>query len=333
MDAPLVVTLPGDAPARLDKALARALPASAALSRSRLQALIAAGAVRRAGHPVLDPGARVAPGEVLTLEVPDPVALDVAPEAIPLDVVFEDEALIVVNKPAGLVVHPAPGAERGTLVNALLAHCGASLSGIGGARRPGIVHRLDKDTSGLLVVAKTDQAHQSLAAAFAEHSIDRQYRALVWGAPDAAARRLAGLEAVEVREAGLTIRAEIGRHPKDRKRMAVLRAGGRHAVTHLRVAGRRDDGAAAEVTCQLETGRTHQIRVHLGHIGHPLIGDPVYGRARRAPGALAGAVAGFERQALHAERLGFRHPVTSEHITFERPPPEDFLALHGRLFG
>ena len=241
-------------------------------------------------------------------------------EDVALDIVFEDEHLLVLNKPAGLVVHPAPGHASGTLVNALIRHCGASLSGIGGVKRPGVVHRLDKDTSGLLAVAKTDAAHQGLAALFADHgrsgSLIREYRALVWGGFDAAS--------------GL-VDAPLGRHPHHREKMAVVPAQrGRHAVTHWR----REEalGAASLILCRLETGRTHQIRVHLAHIGHPLLGDPVYGagfktKASRLPPAAQAALTGLGRQALHAATLGFEHPVTGEALHFESPPPDDFIRL------
>lgn len=312
---------------RLDKALADALAEpGAALSRSRLGALIAAGAVRRADGAVVTDGAlKVKPGEAFDVLVPPPAPAFATPEAIPLDIVHEDAALIVVNKPAGMVVHPAPGAMRGTLVAALLHHCGATLSGVGGVARPGIVHRIDKDTSGLLVVAKTDAAHAALSAQFAAHDLEREYLAVVWGAPDRADPRLAGLPGVGFEPEGwVRIEAPIARHKIDRKRMAVS-AGGRRAVTRFRVEARfgpAEKPFAALIRCRLETGRTHQIRVHLAHVGHPLVGDPVYGRARSHP-----AAAGFARQALHARTLGFRHPDDGRMVRFERPPPPDLTAL------
>ena len=329
------VTLAGDAPARLDKALAAAVPAELGLSRSRLQALIAAGAVRRA-ETVLDARARVAPGDELVIELPPPAPVETAPEAIPLAVLYEDDGLIVIDKPAGMVVHPAPGAESGTLVNALLHHCGPSLAGIGGEGRPGIVHRIDKDTSGILVVAKTDRVHQGLAAQFAEHSVERRYSALVWGRPDPGDARLAGLPGVGFEPGGvIRIDAPVGRHRADRKKMAVRRdGGGRRAVTRLRVDegfGPGESGAAL-LSCWLETGRTHQIRVHAAHIGHPLIGDPVYATGRRRPGwaaegPLDQAIGALPGQALHAAVLGFVHPETGEALRFEAPPPEAFNIL------
>ncbi len=308
---------------RLDKALAAAAPG---FSRSRLAALIAGGAVRRAdGGEVTDPAAKVKPGARFVIAPPPPAAAAPEPEAMALDILFEDAALIVVDKPAGMAVHPAPGSQRGTLVAALLHHCGGSLSGIGGVARPGIVHRLDKDTSGLLVVAKTDAAHAALSAQFAARETERLYKAATWGAPDRADPRLGGLDAASFAPDGtLTIDAPIARHPRDRKRMAVV-PGGRRAVTHVATLerfGPADRPVAALVACRLETGRTHQIRVHLAHVGHPLIGDPVYGRPRAAPEAARA----FPRQALHAETLGFTHP-DGRRLRFTREAPADFARL------
>jgi 23S rRNA pseudouridine1911/1915/1917 synthase len=332
-EAPRVLEIRlGDAPdQRLDKALAAAVPEGLGLSRSRLQALIGQGAVTRVSGEILrDPKLRVWPGETVRLRLGPPKDPRAAPEDIPLDIRFEDDDLIVLMKPAGLVVHPAPGAEAGTLVNALIHHCGGRLSGVGGVRRPGIVHRIDKETSGLLVVAKSDRAHQGLAAQFAAHSVDRAYLALVWGVPDAADPRLAGLPGVAWEPAGwLRIEGNIGRHPGDRKRMAVVKGAGRSAVTRVRVMERL--GPVALVECRLETGRTHQIRVHMAHAGHALVGDPVYGRRRTAPAGteaeVATALAGFGRQALHAARLGFVHPVSGARLDFAAEPPEDFTSL------
>jgi 23S rRNA pseudouridine1911/1915/1917 synthase len=312
---------------RLDKALAAVVPEELALSRSRLQDLILEGAVAAVdGTRLADPRLRLAPGTVVQLTLPPPAPIAAAPEPIPLQIVFEDAHLVVIDKPAGLVVHPAPGAPAGTLVNALLHHCGDSLSGIGGRLRPGIVHRIDKDTSGLLVVAKTDAAHQGLAAQFADHSLERRYLAVVWGAPDPASPRLAGLPGIAWEPGGvLRIEGRIGRHPGDRKRMTVLTSDGKPAVTRVRVLERFGPPAAPEaalVECRLETGRTHQIRVHLSFVGHPLLGDTVYGR-RRAKGP----VASFPRQALHAMTLGFVHPITGEAMRFESPLPDDFARL------
>jgi 23S rRNA pseudouridine1911/1915/1917 synthase len=323
----LRVTLGPTPGERLDKALAAAVPAELALSRSRLQALIERGAVRAAdGTRLDDPRLKLAPGSELMLTLPAPSPIGARAEAIPLVIVHEDADLVVVDKPAGLVVHPAPGAPDGTLVNALLHHCGGTLSGIGGRLRPGIVHRIDKDTSGLLVVAKSDVAHRGLAEQFAAHDIERLYLAVVRGAPDPADPRLRHLGGIAWEPGGiLRIEGGIGRHPGDRKRMAVLSAAGKPAVTRARVLERfGPEGApvASLVECRLETGRTHQIRVHMAFAGHPLVGDGVYGR-RRGPGA----VGGFPRQALHAARLGFTHPVTGAALSFTSPPPADFAGL------
>ena len=312
---------------RLDQWLAKAMAPE--FSRSRIQALIREGAVSIGGLPVLEAKMKVTATAVVEVNVPPPEPAEPEGEAIPLDILFEDDELIVVNKPAGLVVHPGAGNWTGTLVNALIAHCGSSLSGIGGVRRPGIVHRLDKDTSGALVVAKTDHAHRELAAAFADHGrsgdLERAYQALVWGTPP--------------RPAG-TIDTLLGRSGRDRTRQAVVRENqpdARHAVTRYavqeRFGGKPDATAlAALVECRLETGRTHQIRVHMAHIGHPLIGDRDYGaaflsKANILPDPLKGMVSGFKRQALHAWLLAFRHPTTHILLRFEAPMPEDMAHL------
>ena len=310
---------------RLDRFLAASFPD---LSRSRLQQLIQNGEVSRSGQTMGDANERVKPGEVYEIRVPPPRPAEPAPQDIPLSIMHEDSDLIVIDKPAGLVVHPAAGNPDGTLVNALIAHCGASLSGLGGEARPGIVHRLDKDTSGLLVAAKNDRAMHSLAGQFAHHSIERAYHAVVWGAP---------------RVSEGAIEGDIGRNPFDRKRMAVLRGGGKPARTHYRVLERYGDPLkpfASLIECRLETGRTHQIRVHLSHIGHPLIGDPVYGRARSVPRPKTTAeaeafevVREFPRQALHAWLLGFKHPTTQKRMRFESSWPPDLVRLVGRLRG
>ncbi|MCA8909767.1 MAG: RluA family pseudouridine synthase [Rhodospirillaceae bacterium] len=290
---------------RLDACLAEAVPA---LSRSRLKALILAGAVRDgAGQVWADPAAKVAEGLAFTVAVPAPVAAQPQPQAIPLSVVYEDDWIIVIDKPAGMVVHPAAGNPDGTLVNALLAHCGPSLSGIGGVARPGIVHRLDKDTSGLLVAAKTEAAHRHLTAQFADRSLSREYQAVVRGCPMPAEG---------------TVDAPIARHPRDRQRMAVV-ASGRPAVTHYRLVARF--ATASLLDCRLETGRTHQIRVHLAQIGHPVIGDRVYGRAPRK--ADPPAIRAFARQALHAVRLKLRHPADDAPMEFQAPLPDDIRDL------
>lgn len=312
------------APARLDKALA---DAQARFSRSRIAQLIAAGAVRDAtGAVASNPSLKARAGEVYTLTPPPIAPATPEPEAIPLDIAHEDAALIVVNKPAGMVVHPAPGAERGTLVAALLHHCGASLSGVGGVARPGIVHRIDKDTSGLLVVAKTDAAHAALSAQFAAHDLERSYLAVVRGAPDRADARLAGLPATSFEAGGIIrIEAALARSRSDRKKIAVD-ASGRRAVTRIETLERFGPAArpvAALLRCRLETGRTHQIRVHLSHVGHPLAGDQTYGRGRGGHPALDG----FPRQALHAATLGFRHPDDGRPVRFEAAPPDDLAHL------
>ena len=307
---------------RLDRALASRSEADRlGLSRTRLQPLIRDGHVEIDGAVLRDPGARAKAGARVRIIVPPPQKLDVAGEDIPLSIVFEDKHLIVVDKPAGLVVHPGAGNRSGTLVNALLAHCGAELSGIGGVERPGIVHRLDKDTSGLLVVAKTDAAHRGLARLFADHGRTlpflREYDALIWGAPD----RAAGI-----------VDAPLGRASADREKMAVVAAErGRAARTHWRVLeayGPAGRAVVSCVACRLETGRTHQIRVHMAHIGHPIVGDPVYAsgfksKAAQLPDAPREAVSHLRRQALHAAVLAFDHPITGEALRFESPWPQD----------
>jgi 23S rRNA pseudouridine1911/1915/1917 synthase len=310
---------------RLDRVLAARI---ADTSRSRLKALILDGRVTIGGATVRDPGYRVRSGDTILLALPPPEDAEVAPEAIPLDVVYEDDELIVIDKPKGLVVHPAAGNWTGTLVNALLAHCGDSLSGIGGVRRPGIVHRLDKDTTGLMVVAKTDRAHHKLAAQFADHGrtgpLVRGYLAFAWGAPD--------------RPRG-TIDKPIDRHPRARDKMAV-REGGREAITHWEVLERYQgvDGkpVASLLACRLETGRTHQIRVHLAAIGHPLMGDETYGAGFKTktallPPAAQAALTGLQRQALHAYLLGFEHPASGEEMEFESELPADLAHLRQTL--
>ncbi len=309
---------------RLDRVLA----AHAGLSRSRLKALILAGEIAIDGRTIRDPAHRVNAGASIALRMPPPADPIPRAETIELAVVYEDAELIVIDKPAGLVVHPAAGNWSGTLVNALIAHCGASLSGIGGVRRPGIVHRLDKDTSGLLVVAKTDAAHRSLAAQFADHGrtgpLERGYLAFVWGAPDRPKGR---------------IEAPIARHPHARDKMAV-REGGRHAVTRWEVAeryfGPGRDPVASLLGCRLETGRSHQIRVHLAHIGHPLLGDRVYGPGFKTKAALLrpaarDALTQLDRQALHAHMLCFEHPKTRHFLEFHSELPVELARLRDSL--
>lgn len=327
-------TIDDTPPPRLDKALARDVPEEAALSRTRLGRLIADGAVRVDGDVLTDPKARIEAGAVVTISVEEAQDSHILPEEIPLEVVFEDQDLIVVNKPAGMVVHPAPGTPSGTLVNALLAHCGDALSGVGGMKRPGIVHRIDKETSGLLVVAKSDAAHHGLAAQFEAHTVERYYQALVYGVPDANDPRLRGVKGTNFEPGNiLKITTHLARHKTDRQRQAVLFQGGRHAVTRARTVERFGvPPVLALMECWLETGRTHQIRVHLAHAGHGLVGDPTYGGRRKLPTKAlapeaAAAVLAFPRQALHAAVLGFRHPVTGEDVRFEAALPQDMTDL------
>lgn len=325
-------------PGRLDKALSRDVPEAASLSRSRLVRLIGQGAVTCGGAVLSDPKAKVAEGDVIVVTVPEAAESHLQAENIPLDVVFEDDDLIVVNKPAGMVVHPAPGTPAGTLVNALMAHCGDSLSGVGGAKRPGIVHRIDKDTSGLLVAAKSDKAHHGLAAQFEKHTVERHYLAAVYGCPDAADPRLRGVRGVSFEPGNIMrIATQLARHKTDRQKQAVLFSGGRHAVTRARIVEAfGTPPVAALVECWLETGRTHQIRVHMAHAGHGLIGDPTYGGRRRLPVKSVGeagseAARVFARQALHAATLGFVHPVSGAALRFEAPLPADMTGLLAAL--
>ncbi|MEP1520543.1 RluA family pseudouridine synthase [Ascidiaceihabitans sp.] len=325
-------------PARLDKAVARDVPVDASLSRSRLSKLIAQGAVSVNGVVVTDPRARVTEGADVQITVEEAAESHILPEDIPLEVIYEDADLIVVNKPAGMVVHPAPGTPSGTLVNALLHHCGDDLSGVGGMKRPGIVHRIDKETSGLLVVAKSDAAHHGLAAQFADHSCERYYKALVFGVPDANDPRLRGVKGANFESGNiLKITTMLARHKTDRQRQAVLFQGGRHAVTRARTVQQfGTPGVLALMECWLETGRTHQIRVHMTHAGHGLVGDPTYGGKRKLPkGAISeaglAALAAFDRQALHAAVLGFVHPVSGEAMRFEAPLPGDMADLLAAL--
>lgn len=296
---------------RLDRALAALVPE---LSRERVKALILAGRVMGpGGKPASDPALKVSAQTAFVLAIPQPAPAEAVAQRIDLVIPYEDDHLIVIDKAPGMVVHPAAGNPDGTLVNALLHHCAGQLSGIGGVARPGIVHRIDKDTSGLLVVAKTDQAHEGLARQFKDHSIDRRYLAIVSGRPAPPSG---------------TVNQWIGRSDADRKKMAVQREGrGKHAVTHYRTLQPLD--RAALVECRLETGRTHQVRVHMAHIGHPLLGDPVYGRGGPHKSLLAEL--GFRRQALHAAKLGFIHPVTSQALSFESPIADDMQQLFSHL--
>ena len=323
------ITIGANPPSRLDKALARDVPEEAHLSRSRIAKLLAECAITRDGVVVSDAKANVAEGEIFEVILEDPIESEMLPEDIPLAIVHEDDDLIVVDKPAGIVVHPAPGSPSGTLVNALLHHFGDDLSGVGGEKRPGIVHRIDKETSGLLVIAKSDAAHHGLAEQFAAHSVDRQYLALCHGVPRTGTPRLKGLRGVSF-ESGDTVKITtyLGRHKTDRQKQAVLLQGGRHAVTRARLIETFGDQAAL-VCCKLETGRTHQIRVHMAYVGHALLGDPVYGGRRKLAASTPGAEAGnsFKRQALHAATLGFIHPVSGLEMSFESPLPQDFAQL------
>ncbi len=304
----------GEAGQRLDRILAAR---HTALSRSRLKTLIEEGRVSADGVTITEPSYRVKPGQALATSVPEPVPYAPRGQAIPLDILYEDSAIIVIDKPAGLVVHPAPGNPDLTLVNALIAHCGYSLSGIGGVRRPGIVHRLDKDTSGVLVAAKTDRAHHALSRQFEERTAERAYLAVVWGVPTPATGRIEG---------------NIGRDTRNRKKMTVVREDrGKPAATRYRRL-KRFGTVASLVECRLETGRTHQVRVHMTHAGHPPIGDPLYGRTTRArikglPEIVVEALRSFPRQALHARLLAFDHPDSGERMHFEAEMPKDMKEL------
>lgn len=325
-DTTIIVCAPAAAAGlRLDAVLAEAIDG---LSRSRLKALIVDGHLTLDGTTLRQPSRKVAAGESFTLVVPEAAPAIPEGQDIPLNILYEDDDLIVIDKPAGLVVHPAPGNPDRTLVNALIGHCGPGLTGIGGVKRPGIVHRLDKDTSGVMVAAKTAAAHASLSAQFAARSVDRAYRAIAWGTPKPPSGDIETL---------------IGRSPRSRKKMAVVNRNGKPALTHFqteRVLGPALAPLASLLTCKLSTGRTHQIRVHLAHIGHPLIGDPVYGRAPKrqrnrrgstiSPEARA-LMAAFPRQALHAFRLGLDHPTSGERLFFETLLPEDMVSLIDNL--
>jgi 23S rRNA pseudouridine1911/1915/1917 synthase len=320
-----VAVSPENAGTRLDAFLAGAV---AELSRSRAKSLILDGQVSIGGGTVVEPKHPVNADDRVKVTLPPPAPATPQGEAIPLAVVYEDDDIIVIDKPAGIVVHPAPGHGGGTLVNALVAHCGDSLSGIGGVRRPGIVHRLDKDTTGLLVVAKNDRAHAGLAAQLARHgrsgALEREYLALVWGVPSPSSGKIEG---------------DIGRSSINRQKMAVTPGRGRHAVTHYRVVetfGAHDAPVASLLALRLETGRTHQIRVHLASIGHPVIGDRAYGagmatKAAKLPEPTRGLIQAFPRQALHAAVLGFRDPVTGKEMRFETQPPADMAELIAAL--
>lgn len=336
----LSFSIQADPPARLDKAISRDAPEEASLSRTRLAKLIDAGEVLLNGAPVTSAKGKVAEGDLIEVTVPAPIESDLTPEDIPLSIVFEDDDLIVIDKPAGMVVHPAPGSPTGTLVNALMHHCGDTLSGVGGEKRPGIVHRIDKDTSGLLVVAKSDKAHHGLADQFRAHSAERYYQAVCYGVPDANDPRLRGVRGINFEPGNIMkVTTHLARHKTDRQKQAVFFEGGRHAVTRVRIV--EPFGTPPVVTlveCWLETGRTHQIRVHMAHAGHGLVGDPTYGGRRKLPAksiseAGIAAAKAFSRQALHAAVLGFVHPVTGELMRFESPLPQDMQDLITALRG
>ena len=293
---------PADAGVRLDRYLSDNIPE---LSRSAITKLIEESKVR-VGDRAVSKSYKTAAGDIITVEQDEPRAVDILPEDIPLDIVYEDEHLLVVNKPKGMVVHPAPGNYSGTLVNALMHHCGDSLSGINGELRPGIVHRIDKDTSGLLVVAKSDTAHNGLAEQIRDHSFTREYLAVAYG---------------NIKDDERTVDAPIGRHKTDRKRMCVTQQNSKSAVTHIKVLERLS--GFTYIGCRLETGRTHQIRVHLSYIGHPIAGDPVYGPAK--------VITELRGQCLHAYRLGFVHPVSGEYLEFTADPPETFTSFLEKL--
>ena len=330
MSEPISITIeiPQGAYDRADKVLSILVPEGVSLSRSRLQELIQSGQVFLEGKGAISNSKhKVEPGELYRIEIPASRELSTEAQNIPIEIVYEDDDLVVVNKPVGMVVHPARGAEDGTLVNALLYHCGDSLSGIGGVERPGIVHRIDKDTSGLLVVAKNDKAHASLARQFKDHSIHRVYRAFVFGGLGLGDSKVLNMSGVSLLGADIRIDQPLDRHKHDRLKMAVIE-GGKRAVTYARPLQTDDTKSLSYVECRLETGRTHQIRVHMTHIGYPLLGDPIYGKGARhlnneiAP-ALKSAVEALQGQALHAAELGFIHPRTGEEVMFtaELPAP------------
>ena len=325
---------------RLDKTLAHLIPKELGISRSRVQELITSGFVSNVnGKFLTDPTSKTYFGQQVTVLVPHPNASDVLSENIKLDIFYEDADLLVVNKPAGMVVHPAPGAHSATLVNALLYHCGESLSGIGGVKRPGIVHRIDKDTSGLLVVAKTNFAHSELAKQFFQHSVERKYLAFAYGCPSSFDRKLTQLSGVSFEAKGqIKMVSKIGRHKVNRKKMAVFESSGRHAVTRIKIKnyfGTKSSPVASLLECQLETGRTHQIRVHLNYMGHGIIGDQTYKARKRASFVTSKEINpyadSFKRQALHAATLGFIHPKTNQWLSFSSALPKDMESLLSSL--
>ena len=327
-----------DPPKRLDKALFRDAPEDLQLSRTRLARLIEAGMVKVQGQVERNISSRVASGYAIVIILKKAAEIDTSPEAIPLDIIYEDSDLVVVNKSAGMVVHPAPGSPSGTLVNALLSHCRNSLSGIGGDKRPGIVHRIDKDTSGLLVVAKNDKAHHSLAQQFKDHSVERSYLALCHGVPNVGEPRLQGMRGISFEQGAVVkITTQLARHKWERQRQAVIFEGGRRAVSRIKVLKRfGQTNAMSLISCSLETGRTHQIRAHLAHIGHGLVGDQIYGRAKKPSKNLLSMAAyasikSFPRQALHASVLGFEHPISGKRMHFKAELPADIVELLHQL--
>jgi 23S rRNA pseudouridine1911/1915/1917 synthase len=325
-------------PSRLDKALSRDAPAQAGLSRTRLTRLITEGYVEIDGNIVKNPTANVSEGQAVKVLLPELEFVETLPQKIKLDIIYEDADLLVVNKVAGMVVHPAPGSPKDTLVNALLYHCLSSLSGIGGEKRPGIVHRIDKDTSGLLVVAKNDKSHHGLAEQFERHSVERVYHAFCHGTPDVGSPRLKGVKGVSFEVGNVVkISTHLARHKHDRQRQTVLFEGGRHAVTRFKVLEKFGNPQVVSlIECWLETGRTHQIRVHMAHLGHSLIGDTTYGRRKKISNKALNeesfnSVNKFHRQALHASFLGFIHPLTSEYMKFSVDMPSDMQNLASGL--
>ncbi|MCY4301397.1 MAG: RluA family pseudouridine synthase [Aestuariivita sp.] len=330
----LKFVISSESPVRLDKALCEDAPEDASLSRNFVSKLVKASAVLVNGVIETSPSMRVKAGDCVVVSLPNVVKKSVEPEKIPLDVVYEDDDLIVINKPAGMVVHPAFGHWSGTLANALLAHCNGTFSLLAGEDRPGIVHRIDKDTSGLLVSSKTDEAHLGLLKQFKDHSVERKYEAIVYGVPDANDLRMAGIRGVSSEsENVLKITTQLSRSHVNRRKQAVVFAAGRHAVTRVTVCEEFDDlPVASRIHCRLETGRTHQIRLHLAYVGHGLIGDSMYGGRRRSllstlSDDVAHVINTFPRQALHARVLGFRHPVSDVPMRFEAERPPDMIRL------
>ena len=326
------IEIPAGVYDRADKVLSSLMPDSVTLSRSRLQELIQSGAVFLEGKGAIkNSNHKVEPEERYRIDVPASRTLETLSQNIPLDIVFEDDDLIIVNKPSGMVVHPARGAEDGTLVNALLYHCGESLSGIGGVERPGIVHRIDKQTSGLLVVAKNDFTHEGLGLQFRAHSIHRVYHAICFGVPSISSSKVMNISGVSSEGGDIKVDLPLHRHPHDRLRMAVV-DGGKRAVTYIRPKKSDTCNAVSFVECRLETGRTHQIRVHMTHIGHPLLGDPLYGKGARNLSnnidiQLKAAIDALDGQALHAAELGFIHPRSGSEVRFTSEPPTPFIRI------